>query len=476
MINVLPYGQPQIITGKIDFVQSDCDCACPQPPFPIQYSFNKNNRFFCDTTNYHSILNNDYHLVYSHHAPAGPSVLNTEAWQQYLSFAQGKLLSQPIDYQLAEQQLIFPADTVPVSTACAHPPQQLTVWLHLTNACNLDCPYCYVRKSSEHLSEDLGMIAIQKLFETAVEEKFESIKLKYAGGEALLHFALMQKLHHYAIQLAQQTGIGLNAVVLSNGTVLNIEITQWLVKNHIKLMISVDGIGEIHDKQRPTKKGKPSFSIIEKHLLQNLLPYGIKPDISITVTQKNAEGVSEVVLWAIQHDLPFSINFYRENILSQSKRELMLEEFTIISGIKAAYQVIENNLPTRSLLNGLLDKVQTHAHTHTCGVGQSYVVVTHKGQLAQCQMHLEDTVGSIQHRKIIPLIAQGRIKNLSVEEKEGCKSCEFRYRCTGGCPVETYRITGRWDIKSPHCNIYKTLYPEVLKLEGLRLLKLHGLQ
>jgi uncharacterized protein len=29
----------------------------------------------------------------------------------------------------------------------------LTVWLHIANACNLDCPYCYVRKSSARMIE-----------------------------------------------------------------------------------------------------------------------------------------------------------------------------------------------------------------------------------------------------------------------------------------------------------------------------------
>jgi uncharacterized protein len=34
-------------------------------------------------------------------------------------------------------------------------------------------------------------------------------------------------------------------------------------------------------------------------------------------------------------------------------------------------------------------------------------------------------------------------------------------------------VTGRSDVKSPYCNVYKALYPEVLRLEGLRLLKWH---
>ena len=131
-------------------------------------------------------------------------------------------------------------------------------------------------------------------------------------------------------------------------------------------------------------------------------------------------------------------------------------------------------MPEEPFLNGLIDRGQTHAHTNTCGVGQSYVVVTHTGQIAQCQMHLDQSVALVQTDNLIPLIAQGPIQNLPVDEKEGCRDCEFRYRCTGGCPVETFRATGRWDIKSPNCAIYKALWPAVLRLEGLRLLKVNG--
>ena len=63
------------------------------------------------------------------------------------------------------------------------------------------------------------------------------------------------------------------------------------------------------------------------------------------------------------------------------------------------------------------------------------------------------------------------MQNLAVEEKEGCRTCEWRYWCAGGCPLVTYKVTGRNDVKSPNCNIYKALFPAALRLEALRLLK-----
>ena len=136
--------------------------------------------------------------------------------------------------------------------------------------------------------------------------------------------------------------------------------------------------------------------------------------------------------------------------------------------------MFEEVLPTRPFLNGLLDRVQVQAHTHTCGVGISYLVITHEGKIARCQMHLDNPVGDVSNSDPLRLTAAGPIRNLSVDEKEGCRDCSFRYRCTGGCALETFRATGRWDISSPHCQIYTTLYPQAMRLEGLRLLKVHG--
>ena len=37
-------------------------------------------------------------------------------------------------------------------------------------------------------------------------------------------------------------------------------------------------------------------------------------------------------------------------------------------------------------------------------------------------------------------------------------------------PVATFAATGRFDVRSPNCRIYKSIYPEAVRLEGLRLL------
>jgi uncharacterized protein len=106
-------------------------------------------------------------------------------------------------------------------------------------------------------------------------------------------------------------------------------------------------------------------------------------------------------------------------------------------------------------------------------VGQNYLVFDQNGQVAQCQMHIRKPITNAHAADPLAVIYSDKvgIQNISVEEKDDCKTCKWKFWCAGGCPLETFQATGRYDVKSPNCNIYKALFPEVLRLEGLRLLK-----
>jgi uncharacterized protein len=448
------------------------DCACPYPSSQPASCSTNNEAYTCASNLYTAPLPAGCRLAFSPGGTLGPAVVNQGAWDRLQGFARPQPLRDSLDAQLAAAELVVPLGRQP--RLASGPPDTLTAWLHVTNACNLDCPYCYVRKSSARMSGEVGLAAIESLFHSAQANGLHAVKLKYAGGEALLHFQLIQTMHTRAQALARSTGLALQAVVLSNGVVITPEMTGWLLANEVRLMISVDGVGQAHDRQRPTRGGRGSFAQVERTLDQVLLPPGLRPDICITITARNAPTVAEMMRWVRARDLPFSLNFYRETSLARSRPDLALEEKAIVAGMRAAYAVLENDLPMRPFLCGLLDRVQAHAHSHTCGLGQSYVVITHTGKVAQCQMRLEQPVGQVGEKDLLQLVASGPLRNLSVDEKEGCRDCAWRYRCAGGCPLETYRATGRFDVKSPHCGIYTALFPDALRLEGLRLLKAGG--
>ena len=96
----------------------------------------------------------------------------------------------------------------------------LVAWLHITNACNLRCSYCYLNKTNQSMSEATGRAAIDAVMRSASANGYRKIALKYAGGEAALQMPLVELIHTYAAEQAAAQGYQFQAGLLSNGTSL----------------------------------------------------------------------------------------------------------------------------------------------------------------------------------------------------------------------------------------------------------------
>lgn len=431
-------------------------------------------------------LREGWMLAFQPSSAAGPVVLNIAAQQLLSSFSGPTTLSRASGFGDAaweESEVAHSLDKLIRSeilvpeTYSPRPPhaesQLLTVWMHTTNACNLRCSYCYLNKNAESMSLETGRRALDAVFRSALRHHYAGVKLKYAGGEATLNLPFLFQLHDYAAHLVEQCALRLDEVVLSNGTLLDAAGIDLLRARGMRLMISLDGIGGSHDVQRSHADGRGSFARVAQNI-ELAQARGLVPDISITVSEQNLNGLPETVKYCLERDLPFSLNFYRENDCSLSTAALRYGEQRMIEAILKTFDVIEAALPKRSLLASLVDRASFSApHTHACGVGQDYMVIDQHGRIAKCQMEINMPVTDVRADDPLHFIRADAIgvQNRSVEKKEGCRECEYRYWCAGGCALATYRATGRYDVKSPNCNIYKALYPHVLRLEGLRLLK-----
>lgn len=486
----LPDGQQLLIHGC-----EDCACATrqdlniqPQDASPLVSPVDSGH-WVRDRDVTELPLDDEHRLLFNPVGTAGVVVLNTFAHNIFSCFERPNTLRDvkatwpescdeihDMVRRLGQLGMIHPAGQVTrrgLLGGAASRSTMLTAWLHVTNACNLRCPYCYVRKSREHMDESVGRAAIEAVIRSAVAHDFRAVKLKFAGGEASLNDRLLVLLHAYAQGLAAHHGLQLYATLLSNGVRLRPALVDVLKAEGIRVMISLDGLADQHDAQRPFRNGKPSFHLVERTIAR-LLEQGHPPHLSVTITNRNARGVADVVRFALERDLTFSLNFFRDNECAASFSDLRYEEQAMISGLLEAFQVIEEFVPAWSVLGSVLDRGQLlEPRQQPCGVGEDYVVIDQRGGVAKCHMEIEKTLGDVFHDDPLELVRRDKrtVLNLLVEEKEGCRDCTWRYWCTGGCPVATFRATGRYDIKSPNCSIYKAIYPRALRLEGLRLLK-----
>lgn len=349
----------------------------------------------------------------------------------------------------------------------------LVAWLHVTNACNLRCHYCYVPKSAERMNEDVALRAVDAIFRSALQDGYARVRLKYAGGEASLEMRRVLAVHDYAVQQARARQIQVHGLLLSNGVALSRQAIEQLKLRQIAVTLSLDGIAASHDIQRPLTRGGGSFALVDRSI-GRLLAQELLPTISVTITRRNLAGLPELLSYILQRDLPFTLNFYRDNEQAQDREQLLCQEQEMIEALRRAFGVIEQSLPRRSLLGALLDRTSAQGpHTQACGVGQNYLVIDQRGGIARCHAagHLQVTTIADPHPLRVIQGSQHGPRHVPVEHKEGCRTCNWRYWCTGGCPQLTWQVTGRYDVQSPYCHIYQALFPDVLRLEALRLLQ-----
>ncbi len=457
---------PSLLRSSL--VHHDDDCACP--------SFNPAPDAVPDAATlwqhsadlYHAPLPEDHELAFNPANPTGVAVLNLPARRILETFAAPRRLSDPIDSQLATLHLIQPANLPLADSLLTNlQPETLTAWLHVTNRCNLNCAYCYVHKNDETMSEVTGMAAVDAVFRSALINGFRAVKLKYAGGEPTLNFPLVSTLHDHAQTLAEDYGLALREVLLSNGVALSDEMLVALREMDMRLAISLDGVGAAHDALR----GSGAFARTARSI-ERAFTLGLELHLSITVTAQNADALPQAVAYTLAHDLPFNLNFYREHC-GGSEAVLRADNARLIEGMMAALNVIEENLPDRSVVGGLLDRVNLGAaHAHPCGAGRSYLVIDHQGRIARCQMTIDRPVTDVSADDPLQAVrwCEDGFQNVAVDEKEDCRNCTWRYWCAGGCPFLTHRVAGRSDAPSPYCAVYKALFSRLLRLEGLRLL------
>lgn len=354
----------------------------------------------------------------------------------------------------------------------AIPPKTLEVWLQITDQCNLNCSYCFVKQSNEKMSYQTAAHSIKTLFKSARNKGFKKIRLKFAGGEPTLCFSLVERVQQLALRTSVEEDIELESILLTNGTMISPEIVNEIEKLHMRVMVSIDGIDINHDQQRYYKNGARSFDRVSRGL-DLLLKMSHPPFVSITVTKRNLLGLKLLTEWLLSKGISFNLNLQRDS--SYNIAHLDEYEKEVIDAINDVLLVVENRLPENSILDGIFDRTNLRfAHSYTCGAGESYVVINTKGGINTCHMKYDQPMGWLMdNTDPLQVIKSNQSHEMfpNVIDKIECSTCDWRYWCSGGCPIHTYTIKGSYKLKSPYCNIYKAIFPKMLRLEGLRLLK-----
>jgi 12,18-didecarboxysiroheme deacetylase len=198
--------------------------------------------------------------------------------------------SDPLRYgrrakDLPSHLLQFSADKKPV-----------VVW-NVTKACNLRCIHCYASADNKPAENELTTEEGFRLLEDLAQ--FGCPVVLFSGGEPLVRPDIFD-LIAYAVRL------GLRAVLSTNGTLIDHALAKELKKLGLSYVgISLDGIGEVHDRFRASK------GCFEKVIqaIENCQREGLKVGLRFTINKFNAEEIPKVFDFVEEMKIP-RICFY----------------------------------------------------------------------------------------------------------------------------------------------------------------------
>jgi uncharacterized protein len=349
----------------------------------------------------------------------------------------------------------------------------LSAWLHVTDACNLACAYCYVRKRPTKMRREVGYRAVDKLVEAATRHGYTALKLKYAGGEPTLRFPLVQELHTRAARASAQAGLALEGLLLTNCVGVTGRMLDFLARHRMRLMVSLDGGPSVHDRVRARRDGQSSYASVAS-TVERALAAGLRPTVSITLTAFTLDGAAEAVAFALERGLPFNLNFYRECTAGQGTPSPLVPDLDpLVSAVRGIFALIGTFPDYLLSLAGILDRTRLDIpHDTACAAGRDYMAVNARGQVSACQMLLEDPWAELADADPLDRIRrQGASVFAPLAEDSRCHGCPWRAACAGGCPL--MRDT---TLHAHYCQAYQVLLPELVRLEAKRLITAHSSQ
>ncbi|MDY4607362.1 MAG: His-Xaa-Ser system radical SAM maturase HxsB [Eubacterium sp.] len=127
----------------------------------------------------------------------------------------------------------------------------------VTTACNMSCIYCQANNgkfcSSLYMTKEMA----EKAVDIALQSPTHYLSFEFQGGEPLLNFDIIKHIVSYAEQHKGTHEIDYN--IVTNLTLLNDEILDYLCENKFDISTSIDGNEIVHNNNRPFKDGRGTF-------------------------------------------------------------------------------------------------------------------------------------------------------------------------------------------------------------------------
>ncbi len=303
----------------------------------------------------------------------------------------------------------------------------LSLTITPTLACNFKCSYCYENDSHvETMSEEVqdkvlsfvqGFPSVKELFVT------------WYGGEPLLALDVIDRL----TSRFRTLNLPLSAGMVTNGYLLQELVVRKLVELSIRsLQVTIDGVGERHDKRRPHRTGVGTFETIIANLDKLFtITKDLAVAVRVNIDQSNKDHFPELLSYLSQR-------YHGERL---SVAPAFVER---INGCCGEQQCIASSKEKAAYWMQLFQKYRiynTHAFPKlelgSCMMRKlNAFVISADGSLYKCWNDIgraDKAVGSVLKQGLNTTLLARYLKAADKWDDPRCLDCEVFPICDGGC-------------------------------------------
>lgn len=315
-------------------------------------------------------------------------------------------------------------------------PRIQSLFLHLTNRCNLSCAHCYVAPFGKNI-KDLPLETVKDMIRQLVSKG--GSRVTFSGGEPILYPWLKE-----AVDYCQELGVEIR--FLTNGTLIDEGWVDYFKNKDIKIQISLDGSKpEIHDRIRG--RGSYAKAIRGAHLLKSS---GLVDQLNFctTVMMHNIPDLKNIISLTQEMGIPLA-RFLPLRKMGSAKKQWDNIAQIGIKEIERFYDDVaklENEkascVKISCGLSGFMLYIPEEFKNDEiwCPVGYMLVIDT-DGDVYPCVLLRDEKyrLGNIFTNSLDDLENSEQMseicENLSYRrEKIGhCNRCHFKNLCQGGC-------------------------------------------
>ena len=162
----------------------------------------------------------------------------------------------------------------------------------LTNMCNQQCVYCQAQVENQAGRGMMTKETAKKAVDFALSSPNEYLTFEFQGGEPLINFEVLKYIVEYAEKSKKDKIIRYN--IVSNLTLLNDEITKFIIDNRVGVSTSLDGNEILHNNNRPFQNGTGTYGAVVKKI-KELQDQGVYVGAIETTTKESFLYYKEII-------------------------------------------------------------------------------------------------------------------------------------------------------------------------------------